>query len=283
MGVIAALISACTSTAKDLVSKLVAGRVHPDVSTSASFLFALPFYLVILLVMVGIGGESLSVSLPFLGLVLLRGLSDVCAEGCKMRAFAHGDVSLVSSLLSLSPLILTLLSPLITGDPVSGREFGAIALLVIGSFLVVRRDRISGGFIQPLAILYAVLGSVAFALNSCLDRLAVGHGGPVLSAFAMTLCAAFLTLPVLFRRANAGAQLYANAPQFLTRGVFETIFMVAKMVALTSLSAHVVVGVTRVSMLFTVILGGALFKEGDRVRRILGALIMYVGLLMLVL
>jgi len=67
VGVIAALISACTSTAKDLVSKLVAARVHPDVSTSASFLFAMPFYFLILIVMVGIGGESFSVSLTFSG------------------------------------------------------------------------------------------------------------------------------------------------------------------------------------------------------------------------
>jgi drug/metabolite transporter (DMT)-like permease len=283
VGVIAALISACTSTAKDLVSKLVSGRVHPDVSTFASFAYALPFYLVIMVGLTLWGDETLAFSRTFFMLVVLRGISDVCAEGCKMRAFSHGDVSLVSGLLSLSPLVLVVLSPLITGDPVSSRELLAIGCIVGGSLLLVRRDKTSGRVAQPIAILYALAGSFAFALNTCLDRLAVGHGGPVLSAFSMTLCAALLTLPLLFRRPGSVVELRTNTRQFLLRGFFETVFMVAKMIALVGLSAHVVVGLTRMSMLLTVIVGGVMFKEGDRVRRIVGSSIMYGGLLLLVL
>ena len=283
MGVIAALISACTSTAKDLVSKLVSGRVHPDVSTFASFAYALPYYFIIMIGMSLWGDESLSLSRTFLMLVVLRGLSDVCAEGCKMRAFAHGDVSLVSGLLSLAPLVLTIISPLITGDPVYPREYLAIGCIVAGSILLVRRDKASGKVAQPVAILYALGGSLAFALNTCFDRLAVGHGGPVLSAFSMTLCAALLTLPVLLQRPGAMTELRTNTPQFLLRGLFETVFMVAKMFALVTLSAHVVVGLTRMSMLLTVIVGGVMFQEGDRARRIIGSAIMYGGLLLLVL
>jgi hypothetical protein len=37
------------------------------------------------------------------------------------------------------------------------------------------------------------------------------------------------------------------------------------------------------SMLLTVIVGGVMFKEGDRARRIIGSAIMYGGLLLLVL
>jgi drug/metabolite transporter (DMT)-like permease len=190
-------------------------------------------------------------------------------------------VSLVSGLLSLSPLILTVMSPFITGDRVSSSEAVGMTLIVLGGLVVVRRDRTTGKVVQPVAIVYALVGSVAFALNSALDKLAVGHAGAVSSAFSVTLCAALLTLPALLRVPTAKAQLAGNARAFLLRGLFETVFMVAKMVALTTLPAHVVVGIMRISMILTVVVGGAWFHEKDRTRRVVGALLMYAGLVFL--
>ncbi|MEN9846665.1 MAG: hypothetical protein RIS36_1812, partial [Pseudomonadota bacterium] len=281
MGVVAALISACTSTAKDIVSKAVSRKVHPDISTFASFLFALPFYGLIFVALYLFGGEGFVLSRTFFMLVIMRGISDVFAEGCKMRAFEKGDVSLVSGLLALSPVILTVISPYITGDVVTASQASGIALIVLGGLVLVRRDRVTGKVDQPVAVAYALVGSVAFAFNSVLDRLAVDQAGPVTSAFSVTLCAALLTLPATFRVVGATAQLGGSARAFLLRGLFETLFMVAKMVALTTLPAHVVVGIMRMSMVLTVVFGGAMFHEKDRVLRIIGTLVMYIGLVFL--
>jgi len=281
MGIIATLLAACAATAKDLVSKSVASKVNPDISTFASFLFALPFYAIILAALYLYGEPSGSLSQTFLALVLMRGISDVCAEGCKMRAFEKGDVSLVSGLLSLSPLFLTIISPFITGDVIHRSEVLGVVLIVLGGLVLVKRDRTTGKVAQPAAVVYALIGSLAFALNSALDRLAVGQAGPVTSAFSVTVCAALLTLPALFRVPSVRVDLTGNAGSFFLRGFFETGFMVAKMVALTNLPAHVVVGIMRMSMIFTVVAGGKLFNEKNRGRRIVGTLIMYVGLLAL--
>jgi uncharacterized membrane protein len=281
MGVIAALVSAVTSSAKDLVSKSLAARVAPDLSTFASFVFALPFYGAIYLGLALYGGESVGFSSTFLVLVVLRGLSDVIAEGCKMRALESGDVSLVSGLLSLSPLTLVVVSPIVTGDPVHLHEFVGIVLMVLGSVVVVKRDKQTGRIQQKKAVLYALAGSLAFAMNSALDRLAVSHAGPLASAFSVTLCAAIFTAPALWKVPRSTAQLSAHQRSFLVRGLFETVFMVAKMAALVTLPAHIVVGLTRISLLLTVIVGGTLFQEEDRLRRLCGAVLMYVGLVVL--
>ena len=281
MGIIAALISACTASAKDLVSKSVASRVHPDISTFASFLYALPCYGLIFVALYFSGEEWIGLSQKFFILVLMRGLSDVVAEGCKMRAFEKGDVSLVSGLLSLSPLILAVVSPFITGDTVKALEVFGILLIVAGGLVLVSRDRSTGKEAQPVAVVYALVGSVAFALNSSLDRLAVGQAGAVTSAFSVTLCAALLTAPNIFRVASARSDLMSNSGAFFLRGFFETGFMVAKMIALTSLPAHIVVGITRMSMIFTVAIGGAWFHEKNRTRRVIGTIVMYIGLMFL--
>lgn len=282
MGVIAALLSACTLTAKDLVSKGVASKTHPDVSTFASFLYALPFYAIIFLVLYLTGGGALVLSQQFLVLVLMRGISDIFAEGSKMRALSTGDVSLVTGLLSLSPLILTAISPFITGDEVQLSEAVGMVFIVAGGLIIVRRDRATGTVAQPKAVLYALCGSVAFAMNSALDRLAVGHSDAVTSAFSVTLCAALLTAPVLIKVSAAKIDLANNSKAFFLRGFFETVFMVAKMAALTTLPAHIVVGIMRVSMIFTVVAGGAWFNEQDRGRRIIGTVVMYMGWMFLI-
>src|SRR3989442_15567184 len=93
----AALLSAVFSSSKDLLSKRLAFRLDGTVSTFASFWFALPFYVLVLVVLYPLGVETFECSLPFLALVLLRSITDTFAEWMKMHAFAHGDVSLVAT------------------------------------------------------------------------------------------------------------------------------------------------------------------------------------------
>jgi drug/metabolite transporter (DMT)-like permease len=281
MGILAALISAFAVTARDIVSKFLASRVHPDTSTFASFAFALLFYAVLMVAAYIAGWETFEVSSHFLTLVLLRSLSDVVAEGAKMRAFAFGDVSLVTCFLALSPLFLAVASPLITGDPVSRAELLGISLLALGSVLLVRRDRTTGEVIQLKAILYAVLAAAGLAVNSCFDRLAVLSGGPILAGFAMTLLAGVFTAPTLVRDRRAMPDLAAHAKGFLVRGGLETLFMVSKLFALQFLSAHVVGGISRLSIMLAVVAGRVWFKEQDIERRLFAAVLTYAGIIIL--
>src|SRR5438067_1353629 len=169
MGLVASFLSAFFSSSKDLVSKRLAHRLDGTVSTFASFFFALPFYLVLL------GGLFLWLGRPdempraFLTLVFLRSVTDVFAEGMKMHAFRHGDISVVSSFFAMSPLFLLVLSPLITGDRVSPWEAVAVLLVVGGSLVLMYRPSHADWHKQRKGILLALTASVFFALNSCFD------------------------------------------------------------------------------------------------------------------
>jgi drug/metabolite transporter (DMT)-like permease len=282
MGFLVTIISAFCSTAKDIVSKAVAGRIHPDVSTFASFLFALPFYLLVMGIGYAMGFETFSFSGSFLWLVVARSITDVFAESFKMKAFASGDLSLVSSFIALSPIVLAFLSPIITGDRVTAVDIIALALIVGGGLLLIQRDLRSGRIFQFRAVLYALAASLAFALNSCFDRLAVMKSGPILSGFAMTGLAALFTLPLAARHSGARGSLKQHSRAFFLRGAFETLFMVTKLLAMTVLPAHVVVGGTRVSLVISVIAGRVWFGERNTARRLTAAACVYAGLLVLV-
>lgn len=281
MGFLLAIVSAVSATAKDIVSKSLASRVNPDVSTFASFVFALPYYLILIVGLTALGFEPLAYTGAFLTLVLARSITDVFAEGFKMKAFQSGDISLVSSFLSLSPLILALMSPFITGDKVTTHDIAALAFIVVGSIVLIRRDKDTGKVFQLRALVYAFLASVAFALNSCLDRLAVVQSGAIVSGFAMTLMAAVFCIPVAFRHRNALAELSMHKGGFLQRGAWETLFMVSKLLAMTILEAHVVLGITRVSLVLSVLAGRFWFGERETGRRMVAAACMYAGLVIL--
>jgi drug/metabolite transporter (DMT)-like permease len=281
MGLLAALLSTVFSSSKDLMSKRLAYRLDGTVSTFASFAFALPFYLILLAVLWLRGVETATWSLPFLMLVLLRSLTDTFGEWMKMHAFAHGDLSVVVMVLSLSPLLLLITSPLLTRDPLTVVEVVSVFLVVAGSILMVYRPSHRKGTSQRRGILYAAGGALFFSLNSCFDRLAVetgtAKGTPVFSGFAMTLLSAVFLLPFVFGHSHRLDALRTHFVGFLVRGVLETAFMVCKLFALQSMTAPALTGIQRLSLLLSIIGGRVFFREEDFKRRLLAGCLIVAG------
>jgi drug/metabolite transporter (DMT)-like permease len=277
MGLLAALLSTIFSSSKDLMSKRLAFRLDGTVSTFASFAFALPFYLLLLAALWLHGAEPFTCSLAFLTLVLLRSLTDTFAEWLKMHAFAHGDLSLVVLVLSLSPLLLLIASPLLTGDPLTLAEVASVVLVVAGSTLMVYRPSGYKGSSQKRGILLAAGAGLFFTLNSCFDRLAVERGTPVFSGFAMTLLSALFLCPLVLGRADRLGALRTHHLGFLTRGLLETAFMVCKLFALQTMHAPAMAGIQRLSLLLSIIGGRVFFKEQDFKRRLAAGCLIVAG------
>jgi drug/metabolite transporter (DMT)-like permease len=277
MGFLAAMLSAVFSSAKDLLSKRLAFRLDGTVSTFASFGFALPFYVLVLAVLYVLGVETFTWSLLFLVLVLLRSLTDTCAEWLKMYALAHGDLSVVATFFSLSPLFLLLTSPLITRDPLALPDVVAVVLVVGGSLLMVYRPATTGWAGQHKGILLASGAALFFSLNSCFDRLAVQEGTPVFAGFTMTLLSALFLAPFVVARRERLRALGVHRTGLLLRGGLEIAFMVCKLSALQFLPAPDVVAVQRLSLVLSIIGGRMFFKEPDFPRRLAAGLLILGG------
>jgi drug/metabolite transporter (DMT)-like permease len=293
MGFLAALLSTVFSSAKDLLSKRLAFRLDGTTSTFASFWFALPFYILVLALLYLLGLESFAWSSAFLTLLFLRSITDTIAEWLKMHAFAHGDISLVATFFSLSPLFLLITSPLITRDPLALPDVVAVVLAVGGSLLMVYQPSKTSWAAQKKGILLATGAALFFSLNSCFDRLAVQKGtaafsGPtktflfelfvaVFSGFTMTLLSALFLAPfVVFRRDRLQA-LRAHRSGLLLRGSLEIAFMVCKLYALQFLQAPDVVAVQRLSLVLSILGGRMFFKEPDFRRRLAAGLLILAG------
>jgi len=276
MGLLLAFIATCFQTSKDLVSKRLAFSVEGSISAFASFAFALPFYLILLLVLWLSGHENFFMSSSFLAYVFLRSVTDTGAEWSKMAALRSGDISLVVSFFSLSPLFLLLTSPLITGDHIPPIGIIGVIISVLGT-LIIGYSPVSLSRNDVRGIALATLSAIFFSLNSCFDRLAVLEGTPALSGFAMTAMSALILAPLVIRSNSAKSELRKYTRPFLIRGVFEVSFMVSKLWALQYLSPQYVAGIQRLAVLFSIVGGRYLYKEEQFLRRLIGAMVTLLG------
>lgn len=283
LGPVCALLSAACSTSKDIYSKRLAASVPSSLSTFASFAFALPYYGALLALLYLTGNETFSVGAHFFVWIALRSASDAVAESLKMKSFAFGDLSLVSSFLSLSPLFILITSPLLTGEALRAIEVIAIFLTLSGTFIISYKPMVVRDASSRRGMLYASTAALFFSLNTCFDKLAVSTASPTLSAFAVTFIAALMFLPSLWRVENCQAILRAHAQPLFIRGFFEIAFMVAKLYALTLISAPSVVGLQRVSLLLSIVAGRVVFKEADFKRRLLAGTLIATGVILIAL
>lgn len=299
MGLLAAFLSATLSASKDLISKRLASRLDGTASTFASFAYALPFYAVVLIVAYLLGWEVTTFTSTFWVLVLLRAITDTLAEGLKMHAFAHGDISIIATFFSLAPLFLLFTSPLITRDPLSMSEAVAVILVVLGSLLLVYRPSARGWGEQRKGIVLATLAAVFFSLNSCFDRLAVQEGTPrvedarveeftmkllgtpAFAGFTMTLLSATFLLPWVLFSPVRQASMRAESRGLWIRGFLEVAFMVSKLTALIYLKAPELVGMMRLSLVLSIVGGKIFFKEPDFARRLAAGMLILAGVLVI--
>ncbi len=280
IGYAAALLSAIFGSAKDLVSKKLAFTVDGTTSAFASFVYALPYYLICMAVLSCMGVEWWRHSGDFLLFVFLRSLSDTLAETSKMYALSHADISLLSCVFAIYPLMLLIISPLVTGDPLSFPHYFAIGCIVAGSLILAVRRDMHVLKSQSKGIGIGLISGVCFALNTCFDRLAAQQSSAVFSGFAMTVLAALFILPFMFK-AQRTRDMKENYKGFLLRGFFEAAFMICRLWALQYYSGPFVVAIQRLSFVFSIIGGRIAFKEQDFTRRILAGLMALLGVVVM--
>ncbi len=273
----AAFASAACVTAKDTVSKQLASRVDGTISAFASFVYALPFYFAFLGLTWALGYENFAVGQGFFYWILLRSFSDAFFEWFKMHALHYGDLSVVSALLSLYPVLLLIASPFLTGDRITTAGALGVLITIAGTLIILYQPADSGVRIHPKALAFSLLAIFCATINTCCDRLAAQTASAGVSGFAMTFLAAIFLLPMLRTRRQFYSQFFQFRELFFRRGFFEICFMVVKLYALQHLQAAYVVGLQRVSVLFSVVTGRIVFREGDFLKRLIGAFLIIFG------
>lgn len=95
---------------------------------------------------------------------VVGGVALVAAMGGAILAFQTTTVANAAFVLAASPFLAAILGRLILGEAVAPRTWGAIALALVGIFLMVREGLAAGALIGNVAALVSALGFAAFSV-----------------------------------------------------------------------------------------------------------------------
>lgn len=214
---------------------------------------------------------------------LVSGLGNVIGIYLMLEAFAIEDISVVSPLRRTTPVWVALIEPLLLDFSYSLMTVAGAALAVAGGYVILAEDR---ELLKPLTpsrgALLALSVSFIIAGVSLAERFATQRINPMVFAFLVYIV---MSVSFTFLARRKGTSVERN--DFLRREVL----VVGLVAALGSLSifysfslaaASKVVTVKQAVIVFNVLIGGFYFGEEDILQKIIGALLIISGIVLVI-
>ncbi len=211
------------------------------------------------------------------------------------RALAIADASLVSPLLTFNPAFTLLVAwPTLHEIPGLRQAIGVVVILLGAYLLEVEQART--GLLTPLRILLrrpgtlsAVIASALWGITTVLEKLAIEHvtppSGPLVALIGTFLTVALLTPGALLPSNRASSPAEKTTPGGLSAhprsfAAAALIAGVAPLFGFTAIAIGLVGYVTalfKLSAVLTVLWARLFLGEGDLRQRLLGAVVMTIG------
>jgi drug/metabolite transporter (DMT)-like permease len=221
---------------------------------------------------------------------IILGLSvpfEIAAGLLYLRALQLSPMSLTIPLLAWTPVFTALVSYVVLGEVPGSIGALGIALVGVGSYLLSWQG--GGGLLDPIRALGRERGSLLmlgvaaiFSVTSSLGKIGVQHSSPVTFGFfyALLTTAAFTVLVLV--REGKGA-LGAGRPRrwLLAVGAASGVMILLHFTAIELTKVAYMISVKRTSLVFSVLLGVIFFGEHGAPQRLLGAVVMLGGIVLL--
>jgi len=222
--------------------------------------------------------------LAFLGTGIVATL---VARACFYSSIGRIGASRAEPIKASMPLPATVLAVLLFGEHVSGVQFGAIVLIVVGVALVswegARTDRALGTDVSIVALLLAVASAVLFALEPLFAVVGFREGTSPLVGLTIKTGGAFVILAAFVAWRDSVPYPSdirdGNGRWYLLAGLASTGFMIFDYVGLSLSRVGVVVPIMQTSPL-VVAAGSALFmRDLERVtpRLVAASVVIVIG------
>ncbi len=280
-----ALGAALSVSLADFSVKRSFGDLSPYTMCLVHWLFALPFLALV----------ALTLELPSLDRTFwLAGAAalplELLAAYLYMQVLKICPLSLCIPLLAFTPVFLVLTGWLVLGEAVNFAGLVGIALVAGGSYFL----GLGGGrtvWWEPLAALARDPGArlmlavaAIFSVTSALGKLAILHSEPAFfGVFYPTVVGGFMLAAYPFSRVREGKTLAVRWVAGLLVGAAVAGEIICHVFGMSLAPAAYLIGVKRLNILFSVILGGLLLRERPLLPRLWAAVLMVTGVALIAL
>lgn len=206
------------------------------------------------------------------------------------RALAAADASLVGPLLTFNPAFTLLVAWLTLGETPGLRETLGVGVILLGAYLLEVKEARSD-LLAPIRVLLrrpgtalAVLASALWGITTVLEKLAIEHtsppSGPLVALAGTLLTVALLTPGAIWPGRSeplTGRGLRAHPRALLLAALIAGVAPLFGFTAIAVGEVGYVTALFKLSAVLTVLWARVLLGEGELRQRLLGALVMVAG------
>lgn len=284
MWIIFALLNPLSEAIRSLISKKTSEKVDPFII--AWFNYLLPFTLFV----PGIFFIELKFNYHFWQAVIISGLINLTATIFYNKALAYGNISSVMPMLSFTPLFMLVTSPILIGEFPNIYGFIGIVLIVLGSYLL-NFNSVKSGVLEPLNSLiknkgtkYMLFVAFIWSISANFDKISIKNSSVYQHLIFINIIV-FSLMTILLavqNRFNFKVIKENRLNLFAISGLAVSSF-IFHMVALSLTLVAYVIALKRLSGLISVFFGHYFLKEQNIKEKLIGAFIMFLGVVLIVL
>jgi drug/metabolite transporter (DMT)-like permease len=280
------LIAAFTLATSDALTKKALTQKNEYLVAWSRLLFSVP-----LLVLLWLSVPRPKLDYEFWRAFVLALPLEITALILYIKALRISPLSLTLPFLSLTPVFLILVSYLIIGERVSLKGIVGIFLLAAGSYTMNLRE-IRKGIVGPFRAVTKEKGSVLmivvaliYSITSSLGKVAIIHSSPLFFGTTYFIILTVIFAPVACWMDRYELKRFISEKQYkglFAPGLLYSIMVVSHMGALSLTKVAYMISLKRTSLLVGVIYGYFFFREKNIQERFAGALLMFIGFVMIV-
>lgn len=279
-----ALITAFSQATSDAITKKTLQRADEYIVAWLRLLSSVP-YLIIALFIIEIPKTDSTFWTALISALPL----EVTAFILYIRALKESPLSLTIPFLAFTPVFLIFTSFLILGELPDKSGAAGVILITAGAYTLNLHMRKKGLFkpikaiIKERGSLMMLIVSFIYSITSSIGKLAILHSSPTFfgAVYFLILTLAFTPVVMLKSRNNL-SQIIKNYKFFGLLGFFHSIMIITHMIAMSLTQVTYMIAVKRTSLLFSVGYGYLLFKEEKVRERLLGSILMIIGVVLIV-
>jgi uncharacterized membrane protein len=278
------LLSALFDGLRDFFSKIYTKKVNVNVIPFCIFGFS-----VLLLIPIVIFQGIPTLTPRFFLAIFISGSLNIIAYQFFFHGIKADDVSLSIPFISFVPAFSIITSAIFLGEKVPFKGIIGILVIVFGSYLL--NIDLKKGFLSPFKAIFRRKGPRFVLITAALwsicinfDKIGTGIGG-VYFYLLINSIYLFLGFSVIvgIKRVNIKRQISKNYKGLLLISLVAVLAVITFFIAFQDNLISYVTAIKNLGPLSTVTLGAIFLKEKNFKKRILGSIVMFIGVLFIVL
>nr|MCH9660100.1 EamA family transporter [Bacteroidota bacterium] len=191
-------------------------------------------------------------------------------------------------MLTFTPLFMLLTSPIILGEVPSWTGICGILFIVIGAYLLNIREK-HKGYLAPFRALTRERGprlmlivALIWSITSNFDKVGVQSSSPYFWTITVSAYIMVGMIPLVYSKLRKiGLRKLMSFKFVILMGLFFSLSMICQMTAVNLTLVAYIIAIKRSSALMGVLWGHFIFKEKDMGERLVGAIIMLAGVIII--